>query len=103
MRESMEKSFAFLAPSPAVKAERGNAIASWTDNGELVVILLDDSPLYFDTTQYPTSFRVTLSVKGIGAKTVDSDAEYSVISRDADRLVLRVMTEKDTAYFFTFK
>ena len=102
MRRAMEDSFAFLAPAPSVKAERGNAIASWTDKDELVVVLLEDSPLYFDTTSYPTTFRATVAVKGIGDMKLKSDADYSIVSRERDKLVLRVTTEKDTAHFFLF-
>ena len=102
MRKAMQSAFSFLAPSPAVKTERGNAIASYTSKGELIVVLMDDSPNYNDPESYPATFRFTVEAKGVGNAAVESDREYSVVERAQDRLVIRTSTEKDTAQFFKF-
>ena len=102
MRRAMRESFAFLAPSPAVKTERGNAVACFTGGGDLVVVVSDDSPNYNDPEAYPATFRFEVSVPGVGGRAIESDARYTVVERSADRLVIRAETDKDTAYFFKF-
>lgn len=102
MKKAMRETFAFLSPAPSVKTERGNAIASYTEKGELVVVLSDDSPNYNDPDVYPVSFRFTVSAKGVGSAEIASDRDYTVVERAPDRLVLRTSTEKDSAYFFKF-
>ena len=98
----MRESFAFLAPSPAVKTERGNAVACFTGGGDLVVVVSDDSPNYNDPETYPATFRFEVSVPGVGSRAIESDVKYTVVERSADRLVIRAETDKDTAYFFKF-
>ena len=102
MRRAMRDAFGFLAPSPAVKTERGNAVACFTGKDELVVVVSDDSPNYNDPETYPVTFRFAVSLPGIGAREIEADVEYTVVERSDDRLVIRVNTEKDTAHFFKF-
>jgi len=95
--------FAFLAPVPSVKAERGNASAAFTENGDLAVVLAEESPIYNDTETYPLSFRFTVRATGVGAAAIEADAPYAVVSRSPDEITLRTSTEKDTAHLFVFK
>lgn len=98
----MRAAFAYLAPAPAFKAERGTLIAAQSEHGDPVVVLSEQSRLYGDTTAYPVTFRFAVSAPGIGARRIEADAPWSVVSREPDRLVLRTKTDKDTALFFRF-
>ena len=102
MSDGLAASLAFLAPSPAVKTERGDILAAETAQGDLVVVLSDSSPLYGDIEAYPATFRFTVSAPGIGTRTIKADAPYAIVSKSADRIELRTRTDKDTALFFKF-
>ena len=102
MEDGLARAFAFLAPEPAVRAERGDILAAETEKGDIVVVLSDSSPLYGDTDSYPATFRFTVSAPGIGRRRIEADADYAVVSRTDDRLVVRTTTDKDTAHFFRF-
>ena len=103
MKKAMADAFAFLSPAPQVKAEHGNALAAYTADGSLVVVVCEESPIYRDTNRYPLPFRLTVKAPGVGSREVTSDTPFTVASKSADRIVLRVATEKDTALFFKFK
>lgn len=103
MSAAMTRVFAFLAERPALCTERGSIAAAFTAKGDLVVIPSDDAPTYGDTDVYPVSFRFTVAVPGVGNAAVESDAPYSVVSREPDRLVIRTSTEKRGAPFFVFR
>ena len=100
MAEGFRKAFAFLAPQPAVSTERGTICAAYTEKGDLVVTIEDDSPIYKDTTVYPVTFRFMVSAPGIGNREVEGDADFAVVSRTADSIVVRTTCQKDTALFF---
>ncbi|MBQ6914089.1 MAG: phosphodiester glycosidase family protein [Kiritimatiellae bacterium] len=99
---ALADAFAFLAPRPAVRTERGNVFANRTKDGAIAVVLSEASPLYGDTDEYPATFRFTVEAPGIGGRMVEADAEYSVVSASRDRVTLRTRTDKDTALFFRF-
>ena len=103
MKKAMRGAFEFLAPEPAVKVDRGNAIGCFAGNGDMVVVVMDDSPNYNDPEVYPVSVRLAVSQPGIGGREIESDAEFAVVERSPDRLVLRVEMEKDNSYFFRFR
>lgn len=103
MEDGLAAAFAFLAPSPSVKTERGDILAAESGSGDIVVVLSDSSPLYGDTDEYPATFRFTVSSPDIGNCRIEADAPYSVVSRSADRIELRTRTGKDTALFFVFR
>ena len=103
MKRAMSETFAFLAPSPAVKTERGNAVACLTAKGDFVVVVSDDSPNYNDPEVYPATFRFEVAMPGVGSREIDSDARFAIVEREADRLLIRMETEKDSAYFFKFR
>ena len=98
----MREVFAFLAPSPAVKTERGNVVACLTAKGDIVIVISDDSPNYNDPDVYPVTFRFEVSLPGIEEREIESDAHFSIIEKSRDRLVVRAETGKDTAIFFKF-
>ena len=98
----MRKAFSYLAPKPAVKTERGTAMAAYTEKGDIVAITSNESPIYGDTTEYPATFRFAVSAPGIDRAEIVADASYSVVSREKDRVVLRTRTDKDAAQFFRF-
>ena len=102
MKKAMTDAFAFLSPAPAVKAEHGNAIAAYTADGSLVVVVCEESPIYRDANRYPIPFRLTVAAPGIGTRELTADTPFTVVSKTADQVVLRVLTEKDTALFFKF-
>ena len=102
LKRAMQDAFAFLSPAPAVRAEHGNALAAYTADGSLVVVVCEESPIYRDTNVYPIPFRLTVEERGIGARTITADTPYTVVSKTADKVVLRVETPKDTALFFKF-
>ena len=60
----------------------------------------DDSPIYKDPTVYPVTFRFTVSAPGIGMRNVEGDADFAVVSRTDDRIVVRTKCQKDAALFF---
>ena len=102
MSDGYRKAFAFLAPQPAVSTERGNICAAYTEKGDLIVTIEDDSPIYKDTTVYPVTFQFKVSAPGIGNREVEGDADFAVVSRTADSIVVRTTCQKDTALFFRF-
>ena len=102
LKKAMSEALAYLAPQPSVKAERGLAMSAWTENGDLAVILSEESPIYNDLEKYPVPFRFTVRAKGIGRAEISADAPYAVVRREDDCLVLRTETAKDTALFFRF-
>jgi len=102
LKSAVKEAFAYLAPAPAVKSERGLASAAWTEKGELAVILSDESPIYNDGTVYPAAFRFSVRLPDVEKAEIESDAPYAVVSRKAGEIVLRTETDKDTALFFTF-
>jgi len=53
--------------------------------------------------EYPVTFRFAVSAPDIGNAKIEADAPYSVVSRTANRLILRTRTDKDTALFFRFE
>ncbi len=99
----MREAFAFLAPAPAVKTEHGLVFAATTANGDVAVVLSDEPPFYKDRTRYPMPLRLTLRLPGIDKAKIDADADFSVVSRGPDSLVVRTALERDAASFFTFK
>ena len=102
LRKAMKKVFAFLAPRPALKASRGSVCSAYNEKGELIVILSDDSPIYKDTSVYPAKVKLTIRIEGIGKKEISSDADYTVLVKEDDRLVILTETLKDDALFFKF-
>jgi len=80
-----------------------DASAAFTENGDLAVVLAEESPIYNDTETYPLSFRFTVRATGVGAAAIEADAPYTVVSRSPDAVTLRTSTEKDTAHLFVFK
>lgn len=102
MADGLAAAFRFLAPTPAVKTERGDILAARTVNGDIAVVLSDSSPLYGDTDAYPETFRFTVSAPGIGDLPIKADAPYSVVSKSRNCVTLRTCTDKDTALFFRF-
>ena len=103
MRAKMKEVFSFLAPEPSFKASRGTLLSSYNEKGELIVILSDDSPIYHDTASYPVQVKFTINLPGIGKRAITSDvAEFSVLSRSDDTVVILTKTNKDTALFFKF-
>lgn len=96
--KAMEK----LAPEPAVRTDEGLVTAARTAGDDIIVTLSDDPPQHGDAKEYPTSFRATLNVAGIGERGIEADGEYRVLRRERDRLELRVSRGKDTALFFKF-
>ena len=98
----MKKVFAFLAPQPALKASRGSVCSAYNEKGELVVILSDDSPIYKDTSAYPAKVKLTIRIEDIGKKTISSDADYTVIVKEDDKVVILAETLKDDGLFFKF-
>jgi hypothetical protein len=95
--------FAYLVPDPSLKAERGTLLATEASNGDIVVVLSDDSPLYGDSNNYPLTFRFMISKSGIHSSSIESDAEWSIVKKSNDQLIIRTKTEKDTALFFRFR
>lgn len=102
MDAEMKSAFAYLSPAPEVKTEHGNVLAARTEHGDVVAVLSEASPLYRDVTEYPVSFRFTVSAPGIGLAKIDADAPYSVVSREHGQMTIRTSTDKDTALFFRF-
>jgi len=102
MAEAMRAAFAFVAPKPAVKSERGEVSAVVTERGDIAVAVNESTPLYFDTTRYPVAYRLTVSAPGIGRMKVDADAPFRVISSTEDSVTIRTETEADTAHLFVF-
>ena len=100
MADGYRKAFAFLVPQPAVSTEYGTICAAYTERGDLVVTVEDDSPIYKDPTVYPVTFRFTGSAPGIGMRKVEGDADFAVVSRTDDRIVVRTKCQKDAALFF---
>jgi len=103
MGRAERAAFAFLAPSASVHSARGEISAVQTEQGGFAVAINENSPQFGDPEKYPVSFRFTVSAPGIGAMKIGADAPYSVVSREAGRLVIRTETEKDSAIFFTFR
>ena len=103
LKAAMGKAFAFAAPEPAVKAERGLVFATVAANGDLSVILSDEPPFYKDRTRYPMPLRLTLRLPGIELAEIEADAPFTVVSRDPGQLILRTSLERDTASFFAFR
>ena len=103
MAEGYRKAFAFLAPQPAVSTERGTICSAYTERGDLVVTIEDESPIYKDSTVYPVTFRFTVSAPGIGHRKIDGDADFAVVLRSDDRIVVRTTCQKDTAQFFRLR
>ena len=85
-----------------MRTERGEIFATRTASGAIAVVLSETSPLYGDTDEYPATFRFTVGAPGIGERTIEADAPYSVVSRSRDSVTLRTRTDKDTALFFRF-
>ena len=102
IEDALARAFAFLAPKPAVRTERGEIFATRTASGAIAVVLSETSPLYGDTDEYPATFRFTVGAPGIGERTIEADAPYSVVSRSRDSVTIRTRTDKDTALFFRF-
>ena len=102
MSDGYRKAFAFLAPQPAVSTERGTICAAYTEKGDLIVTVEDDSPIYHDPERYPVTFRFAVSVPGIGRMKIDGEADFAVVSRSDDKVVVRTTCQKDTALFFRF-
>ena len=103
MKNAMREVFIALCAAPAVHTERGTINAAYSVNDDLVVVVGDDSPIYGDTTIYPVSFRFKVSAPGIGKAAIESDAQYAVVSKTKDSIIIRTETEKDSALFFKFK
>ena len=102
LKAAMREAFAFLAPRPTVKSEHGLASAVVTEKGDIAVVVSDEPPIYKDRTAYPVPFRFTVRALGIGDAKIESDTDYSVVTRERDRLVIRAAMDRDTAYFFRF-
>ena len=98
----MREAFAFLAPQPTMKSEHGLASAVVTERGDIAVVVSDEPPIYKDRMAYPVPFRFTVRAPGIGDAKIESDTDYSVTTREKDRLVIRAAMDRDTAYFFRF-
>lgn len=102
VRKALKKSFDYLAPAPAIKASRGSVCSAWNKDGELIVILSDDSPIFNDTATYPAKIKLTLQIPDIGKMKAEADAPYSILIRENDKLVILTETLKDDALFFKF-
>ncbi len=100
LKAAMREVFAFLAPEPAVHAERGMVFAATIAKGDLAVVLSNEPPFYKDPTHYPMPLRLVLRLPGIERAEIEADAAYSVVSRVPGRLVLRTSLERDSASFF---
>lgn len=103
MPAAARKAFAFLSSSaPAVRTEHGTITAVETVNGDLAVIVSDDTPNYGAPPAFPLSFRFTVSAPGIERLHVTADAPFAVVRRERDRVTLRTETTRDNALFFKF-
>jgi len=102
MRSAERAAFAFLAPTPSVRSERGEVSAVVTEKGDIAVVVNESTSIYGDATKYPASCRLTVSAPGIGRMKPDADAPFDVISRTDDSVTLRTETMNDTGNFFTF-
>ena len=79
---------------------RGTAVE--TVNGDLAVIVSDDTPNYGAPPAFPLSFRFTVSAPGIESLHVTADAPFAVVRREKNRVTLRTETTRDNALFFKF-
>jgi hypothetical protein len=90
---------AWLSPNPEVKADGALATGAFSKNGDFVVVVSDESPIYNDSEKYPKMVKLTVREQGIGNLKMTADTPYSVISRADDEISLRIPLNKDTAYF----
>ena len=102
LKEAMREAYAFLAPGPAVKSDHGLVSSAFNERGDLVVVVSDEPPIYKDRTVYPVPMRFAVQAPRIGEAEIEADAPYTVVSRDRDRVVVRVRMDRDSAYFFKF-
>ena len=102
LKEAMREAYAFLAPGPAVKSDHGLVSSAFNERGDLVVVVSDEPPIYKDRTVYPVPMRFVVQAPRIGEAEIEADAPYTVVSRDRDRVVVRVRMDRDSAYFFRF-
>ena len=102
MARAMRRAFAFVAPEPSVRSERGEVSAVVTEQGDIAVVVNESTPLYGNTTRYPVTYRLKVSAPGIGRMKADADAPFRVISSTDDTVTIRTETAADTGNFFTF-
>ena len=99
----MREAFVYLAPKPAVKSEHGLVSAAFTVASDVAVVVSDEPSIYKDRTVYPVLMRFTVSAPGIDDAAIESDTDYTVVSRERERVTIRVRMDRDSACFFKFK
>ncbi|MDD4016803.1 MAG: hypothetical protein PHV28_02555 [Kiritimatiellae bacterium] len=103
LKSAMREAFVYLAPKPTVKSEYGLVSAAFTAADDVAVVVSDEPPIYKDRTVYPVPMRFTVSAPGIDDAAIECDTDYTIVSRERERVTIRVRMDRDSAYFFKFK
>ena len=102
MQTAYGEILSFLAPSPSLKSSDGVVLGAYTADGDFIVVISDESPIYNDSASYPKAVRLVVREKDIECRGIESDVPYSIVSRGQGVLAVRITLMKDTAAFLKF-